>query len=163
MFDKIIRFLASGLGLGYIPVAPGTFGTVLGSVFFYMLRMQPHTEFVRFVAVISLVSIVIAHLGEKSFKSKDCQKIVIDEVAGVLVAYAFVPFSFFHLVLGFVLFRVFDVAKIFPAREAQDRLPGGAGVVGDDLVAGAQAGLILYFLPQMQFWAARAFHFFDKI
>lgn len=161
MYDKIIRILAAGLGLGYIPVAPGTFGTVLGSIIWYLLRAMPQASFIKFVLVFSIFSIVIAHLAEKSFKNKDCQKIVIDEVAGVLVCYAFVPFSYFHLVLGFILFRVFDVAKVFPARDAQDRLPGGVGVVGDDLVAGAQGGLILMFLPQFQIWAARFLHLFD--
>jgi phosphatidylglycerophosphatase A len=151
-YHKIIRLLASGFGLGYAPVAPGTFGTLLGSLFFFTLRYQfPHPVpwFVRFSLVVAVVSIAIAHLAEKSYGRKDCQHIVIDEVAGVLFCYAFLPYSTFNLVMGFILFRLFDVAKIFPAKWSQDNLPGGLGVVADDLVAGAQGGIILYYLPQI--------------
>ncbi|EKD51840.1 MAG: hypothetical protein ACD_62C00170G0014 [uncultured bacterium] len=152
MYEKIIRILASGLGLGYLPLAPGTFGTVLGSVIFYLVRMQSHAWLINLTLVVVLFSLVIAHLAEKEFGEKDCQKIVIDEVAGVLVCYLFVPYSLFNLVMGFILFRLFDIAKIFPARQAQDHLDGGLAVVGDDLVAGVQAGLLLLFFPQILHW-----------
>lgn len=147
MRDKLIRLIASGLGLGYLPLAPGTFGTLWGSFLFYGLRGQSQIWFIQFTIVFSVLAILIAHRAEKSFKQKDCRKIVIDEVAGALCCYAFVPFTVFNLVIGFILFRLFDVAKVFPARQAQCRLKGGLGVVVDDLVAGIQAGLILYFLP----------------
>jgi len=152
MYNKVVRFLATGLGLGYAPVAPGTFGTVLGSVLFYFLRDKPQMWFIYFSLIFAVISIIIAHLGEKSFKKKDCQKIVIDEVAGVLFCYACVTYSTFNLVLGFILFRLFDVAKIFPANWAQNKLKGGMGVVGDDLVAGIQAGIILYGFPHIMKW-----------
>jgi phosphatidylglycerophosphatase A len=152
MHHKIIKFLAAGLGLGYVPYAPGTFGTILGSVMFFMMKDVSHTFFIQVTVVVAIISLVIAHLAEKSFGEKDCQKIVIDEVAGVLVCYAFVSYSVFNLVMGFILFRLFDIAKIFPARQAQDHLKGGLGVVGDDVVAGAQAGILLYFLPSIFQW-----------
>lgn len=154
MFEKLTRFLASGLGLGYLPVAPGTFGTVLGAALFFWFRHKPHFWFLEFTVIFAVASIVIAHLAEKKFKQKDCQKIVIDEVAGVLCCYAFVSFNVYNLVLGFILFRLFDVAKIFPANVAQNKLPGGLGVVGDDLVAGVQAGILLYYLPQLYSWVS---------
>lgn len=152
LYHKIVRCLASGFGLGYVPVAPGTFGTVFGTALFFLLRYQfPHSVewFVRFSMVVAALSFGIAHLAEKSYGRKDSQHIVIDEIAGVLVCYMFLPYSTFNLVMGFILFRLFDVAKIFPARWCQDNLPGGFGVVADDLVAGAQGGLILYYLPQI--------------
>lgn len=144
-----MRFLASGCGLGLIPIAPGTFGSLPGAAVYFFLRHEPQVVFLKVVIAVALGSILIAHLAEKSFKQKDCQKIVIDEVAGQLVCYALLPFSVFNLVMGFILFRLFDVAKIFPAKWAQDKLAGGLGVVGDDLVAGAQGGLILYCLPNV--------------
>lgn len=146
LYHKTIRFLAAGFGLGYIPKAPGTFGTILGSLFFFLFRHQSMAWFFIFSLAIAVFSILIAHLAEKSFREKDCQKIVIDEVAGVLFCYMLVPFSIFNLVMGFILFRLFDVIKIFPARWAQDKFPGGMGVVGDDLVAGLQAGVLLYLI-----------------
>ncbi len=152
MYDKVIRILASGFGLGYAPVAPGTFGTLIGSLLFFYLRAMPQGWFIKFALLIAAVSVLIAHLAEKSYKEKDCQKIVIDEVAGVLFCYAFVSYSLFNLVMGFILFRLFDIAKIFPANLAQNKLKGGWGIVVDDLVAGIQAGLLLYFLPQIFGW-----------
>ncbi|MBU0504469.1 MAG: phosphatidylglycerophosphatase A [bacterium] len=152
MFHKLIKFLAAGLGLGYVPFAPGTFGTILGSLMFFLLKDVSHIYFIQITVVVAIISLVIAHLAEKSFGEKDCQKIVIDEVAGVLVCYAFVSYSLFNLVMGFILFRLFDIAKIFPARQAQDQLKGGLGVVGDDVIAGIQAGLLLYFLPNIFHW-----------
>lgn len=151
-YHKLVRALASGFGLGYAPVAPGTFGTILGSILFFLFRYQfPHSVkwFVTFSLVIAAFSIFIAHAAEKSYGRKDCQHIVIDEVAGVLFCYMFLPYSTFNLVMGFILFRLFDIAKIFPAKWSQDNLPGGMGVVTDDLVAGLQGALILYYLPQI--------------
>jgi phosphatidylglycerophosphatase A len=152
--DNLIKILATGLGLGYMPVAPGTFGTLLGVLAFYLLRFQPHNLYLEIVLVVSVVAIVVSHQAEKVFKSKDCQKIVIDEVAGVMLCYAFMPYSLQSLVWGFILFRLFDIAKIFPANYCQDNMQGGLGVVCDDLVAGIQGGLILHFFPQIMHWAS---------
>jgi phosphatidylglycerophosphatase A len=147
IYHATIRFLAAGLGLGYAPIAPGTFGTVLGSIIFYFIRNQSQDWILDFTLGAAAISIVIAHLAEKSYGTKDCQKIVIDEVAGVLFTYMFVDYSVVNLVLGFLFFRFFDVAKIFPARWVQDHFKGGLGVVADDLVAGLQGGALLYALP----------------
>lgn len=92
------------------------------------------------------VGIVVSTEAEKIFGKKDAPTIAIDEVAGQLITYLFVPYSLIHLIAGFVLFRLFDILKIFPARWAQDNLPRGWGVVGDDVVAGVQAGVLLYLL-----------------
>lgn len=159
--DWLVKFLASGLGLGYAPVAPGTFGTILGSLVFYLLRGHTQVWLVYFALAFALVSIIIAHMAESSFHEKDCQKIVIDEVAGVLFCYAFVPYSVFNLVLGFILFRIFDVAKLPPARQAQDKLKGGIGVVADDLVAGIQGGVVLYGLPYLIHWTGIGLSFLN--
>lgn len=155
MYNNLVRFLSAGFGLGYMPVAPGTFGTLLGCALFYVFKDQSRFWFIQFTVIMSLVSILIAHLGEISFKKKDCQKIVIDEVAGVLVTYAFVGFSIYNLVLGFLFFRLFDVAKIWPADLAQKKLPGGLGVVMDDIVAGLQGGLLLLALPTLIQWVKK--------
>ncbi|MBF0107208.1 MAG: phosphatidylglycerophosphatase A [Deltaproteobacteria bacterium] len=162
MKDFLIRIIASCFCLGYIPFAPGTFGTLAGSVLFYFLRHHTTGWFVLFVLVFAVAAIIVSHLAEKAFKQKDCQRIVIDEVAGVLCCYALVPYSPLNLVLGFILFRIFDIAKLPPARQAQDRLYGGLGVVMDDLVAGLQAGLILLFLPMLIKWAEAALIWLER-
>lgn len=85
----------------------------------------------------------VSQEAEKIFRRKDDPRIVIDEVAGFLWTMFLVSPTVRHLLLGFVFFRFFDVVKIFPARLCQDRLPGGWGVVLDDVVAGIYANLLL--------------------
>ncbi|MCP5464186.1 MAG: phosphatidylglycerophosphatase A [Deltaproteobacteria bacterium] len=152
MFDDLSKTLATGFGVGNVPVAPGTFGTLWGCVLFFLLRQNSQMWFQIFSLAFAVFAIVVAHLAEKAYKKKDCQQIIIDEIAGVLFCYSFVTYSTFNLVLGFLFFRLFDVAKIFPANWAQDKLKGGLGVVGDDLVAGIQAGVLLYALPFIIKW-----------
>lgn len=162
-YHTFIRFLAAGFGLGYAPVAPGTFGTLFGCALYYYYRAHSVAWMIRFSLILALISIVIAHLAEKSYGKKDCQKIVIDEIAGVMFCYMIVPYSVFHLVLGFLLFRLFDVAKIFPANWAQDHLPGGLGVVGDDLVAGLQGAILLFGLPFLVGWTNVLLQWFHRL
>lgn len=142
----LVKFFATGFGLGYSPLMPGTCGSLLGVLLFTLLRNQPKGFLIGLAVLVTLVSIVIAHQAEKAFGKKDAQTIVIDEVAGQFITYLFAPFSFPHLAAGFVLFRFFDIVKIFPARWVQDNMRGGLGVVGDDVVAGIQGGAILYLI-----------------
>lgn len=144
MKTKLIQLIASGLGLGYIPMAPGTFGTLWGGLIFFLCHAEMQNFLIVITLILTMLSIVIADLAEKSFGEKDSQKIVIDEVVGCLVTYCFVPYSLINLILGFVLFRLFDILKIFPARLAGEKLNGGFGVVADDIVAGLQGGIVLY-------------------
>ncbi len=143
------KLFATGLGVGYSPMAPGTFGSLWGVFFFYYFHSFSPLHFRMIVLGLSLFAIVVAHVAEKAFHQKDCQKIVIDETAGQLLTYLFVSYTFRNLVLGFVLFRLFDIAKIFPANWAQNHLPGGLGIVVDDLVAGVQAGLVLWLMHRL--------------
>lgn len=86
--------------------------------------------------------------AERLFGQKDAQCIVIDEIAGLQWTLFLIAPTVPHVVLGFVLFRFFDIAKPFPARLFQDRLPGGYGVVGDDLAAGIWGNLVLQLLTR---------------
>lgn len=144
MKKTITKILATGLGLGYLPKAPGTFGSLWGVLIFWLLRDQPWSMLALTAIGITLLGILVSGWAEDVFGKKDCQMIVIDEVAGQLFAYLFVPFSLTNLLLGFLLFRLFDVLKVFPANWAQDHFKGGFGVVGDDVVAGLQAGVVLW-------------------
>ena len=89
------------------------------------------------------LSIWVAHLAETVFSEKDPQIVVIDEIAGLLVAMAAVPLRPGYVVAGVVLFRLFDIMKPFPANRINDRMTGGAGIVLDDVVAGVYANLVL--------------------
>lgn len=146
MKSQIAKIVATGLGAGYFPKLPGTIGSLWGVLIFFLFRNEVRFTYDYFLIFLTLAAIWSANEAEKVFGLKDCQKIVIDEVVGQLVTYLFIPYSHANLILGFVLFRFFDVVKIFPSRWIQDKIPGGLGIVGDDFTAGLQAGAILYFL-----------------
>ena len=149
--EHLALALATVGGVGYLPVAPGTWGTlaaipicmavsVPGSLWFYMSALL----------VVTLAGIWAAGVAERVLGKKDAGPVVIDEVAGFLVTMLLVPITALHLVAGFFLFRLFDVVKPYPARRLE-RVPGGPGVMLDDLAAGVYANLALqigaYFLP----------------
>jgi phosphatidylglycerophosphatase A len=146
MKDRLAKLISTAFYVGYFPKAPGTMGSLWGVLIFFLLQNQPRIYLVLFAIIISLIGIIASNLGEKIFNEKDSQKIVIDEVAGQLITYLLVPYSIENLILGFILFRLFDILKIFPANWAQNNLPKGYGVMGDDIIAGIQAGGILFIL-----------------
>jgi phosphatidylglycerophosphatase A len=134
--------LAVWFGCGHVPVAPGTAGT-LGAIPLYLL-VRPYglAAVAATAVVVTLVGLWAAGDVERRLGSKDPQIVCIDEVAGVLVTWLAAPPTWKGLVAGVVLFRIFDQWKPWPARAAE-RLGGGAGVMLDDVVAGAWgAGLL---------------------
>lgn len=136
------RFLATVAYVGHAPVAPGTAGSLaaLPIIWFAYPRLTQATA-LYLVAAVCAVAIWAAHQQTKDGQ-KDPQFVVIDELAGQMIALLFVPLSMLTLVTGFVLFRVFDVLKPYPSRESE-QLPGGWGIVMDDVFAGLYANLVL--------------------
>lgn len=136
--------LASGAGLGFLPVMPGTFGTLLGvpvSAAINRLAIAQPLLAAGALAGLVLVALLLADRAARLFAAKDPQIVVIDEIAGFAVANLCndtIP----EVIAAFVLFRLFDIAKIFPGRRFE-RLPGGAGIVLDDLVAGLYTLIIV--------------------
>jgi phosphatidylglycerophosphatase A len=123
---------------GYAPVAPGTFGT-LGAIPLYLAlsRLAPGGYLAVTAALVALGAVAAQRAG-RYWGVADASPIVIDEVAGYLVTLALVPFSWQAVAAGFVLFRIFDVLKPWPA-SAFDRMKNGFGVVMDDVAAGVWA------------------------
>jgi phosphatidylglycerophosphatase A len=141
----LVIILATAGGAGYAPVAPGTVGSLVA------LPLVPWVARVRdaswplgvaLVVGIVLVAVWSAGRAEAIFGVKDHSSIVIDEVAGMATAALFAPATWTAAVIAFVAFRILDVAKPFPAGAIDRRGHGGLGVVGDDLVAGAYAGIV---------------------
>lgn len=135
--------LATGAGAGYAPVASGTVGTVVALPLFFALaavRQRSVTAYATALVLVVTIAIWSAGRAEDIF-GHDHSKIVIDEVAGLAVAGVFLPATWLAAALAFFLFRAFDVWKPWPARVFDEAVDGGLGVVGDDLVAGAYAGL----------------------
>ena len=131
---------------GHVPAAPGTVGSVAGLMLFWAVRASgsPAVEWAVLLAV-TAIGVVAASRAESAYRRRDPGLIVIDEVAGMLLTLAAVPVGFWGAMVGFFAFRLFDVVKPFPARRAE-RLPGGWGVMADDLVAGLYAQALLRLL-----------------
>jgi phosphatidylglycerophosphatase A len=143
--DHCVRFIATGGGIGYFPVAPGTWGSLLGCGLFLLLGLLPPAVYGIGMVLLLAVGIWTAGEAEKVLGHKDAPPIVIDEIVGMLVTYFMVPVAVWPVVVGFVLFRLFDILKPMPQLE---RLSGGWGIMLDDLLAGflAQGGVRLLLL-----------------
>ena len=140
---RVVLLLATGFFIGYVPGAPGTFGTLLGLPICYLLSGFQIGLSVIIVAVFIGLSVALASAAEKILSQKDPAQIVIDEIAGILVTFVGIPFNLQTAVLGFIIFRVFDILKPPPIRWLDATVSGGSGVVVDDVVAGIYANLIL--------------------
>ena len=126
--------LASVFGAGYAPVASGTVGSFVTVVAIWLLPLTPLRIAVALV-VVTLIGIWAGSRVERVLGKKDPGVIVIDEVAGMLLSVILLPRTIPVLITAFLLFRLFDIWKPFPARESQ-ALTGGVGVIVDDLIAG---------------------------
>ena len=139
-----VVLVATGCGVGYVPVASGTFGSLVAMPLLPLLAgLRTHSLVGYALVVVGIVALSIWAAGraEELFGGKDHSSIVVDEMAGLVVAGLFLPGTWLATLLAFVLFRLFDVVKPFPANVFDQRVRGGMGVVGDDLIAGMYAGL----------------------
>jgi phosphatidylglycerophosphatase A len=136
-------WVATGGGVGYAPVAPGTFGSLPGVALAWLAMLAGGTTALvaTLVAVVAL-GLWAAGVAESHFGRSDPGPVVIDEIAGQLVSLLFIAPTPAALAAAFVLFRVFDVLKPFPARRLES-LPGAYGIMADDLMAGIYANLAL--------------------
>ena len=142
---KITLFLVSGAGVGYIPAIPGTVGTLLAIPLSLGLNRIAAVSFP--LGILTLIGFITCAMwlssnGAAILGQKDPQVIVIDEIAGFMVAYFLAPFRWLPLASAFLLFRFFDIAKVFPASRLES-LPGGSGIVLDDVTAGIYTFIIL--------------------
>jgi len=145
LVDRLVLLLSTGLGLGNAPVAPGTFGSAGGILLAGFAKWAcPSTwGYALVVAAVSLVGVPICSRAAALMSAKDPQRVVIDEIAAVLLLFVAVEWNWKTAALGFVLFRLLDVTKPWPIR-ALERLPRGWGIMADDLAAGAIAAAALY-------------------
>ena len=134
--------LAVWFGCGHVPIAPGTAGT-LGAIPLYLV-VRPHgwPAVAATAVLVTLVGIWAAGVVERRLGTKDPQIVCIDEVAGVFITWLAAPPTWAGLVVGVVLFRIFDKWKPWPAR-APEHVGGGAGVMLDDVVAGLWGAALL--------------------
>ena len=141
--DKAVVFLATGFYIGHIPFAPGTFGTLLGLPISLILARLMLSKAAVIIVFLLAIAVWIAGRAEITLKESDPGCIVIDEIAGIVVALYGLPFNLTTALIGFIIFRILDVAKPFPIRYLEQRLSGGVGVVMDDVAAGVLANIFL--------------------
>jgi len=157
-------------GVGYLPYAPGTYGSAVGVgvyLFFAYLERSAYAQYgaseenlTAWIHVINLILFLLfcllgiwaANRATILFKNKDPQQAVVDEVIGQLTTFLFVPFlvSWYFVLAGFLLFRLFDIWKPYPIDSLQN-LPAGIGVCADDILAGIYAGTCLALIYAVSF------------
>jgi phosphatidylglycerophosphatase A len=138
---RVALALSTVFGIGYVPFAPGTFGSAAGLALWLVL---PHTTVVHVgaIVVLFLVGSWSGSVAERHFATTDPSPVVLDEVIGMLITLLAVPVGLGGAVLGFLLFRAADIVKPYPANRLE-ALPGGFGVMADDAMAGVYANLAL--------------------
>jgi phosphatidylglycerophosphatase A len=141
---RFILLLATGFGVGYSPVAPGTLGTLVALPIYYFLSEIPSPLYEITLVGFFFLSVWISENAERFFGQKDDQRIVIDEIIGFLITMLWVPKTVPFIIIGFFLFRFFDILKPFPIRRLERKFRGGFGVVLDDVAAGIYANIILH-------------------
>jgi phosphatidylglycerophosphatase A len=139
----LARFVATAAYTGYAPVAPGTVGSLVGLILLAAVR-QIDTLWLEpaVLVVVIMVGTWAADHVEADEGREDPGIVVVDEVAGMLLTMLFLPLTWWAGIVGFLAFRGFDIVKPFPAGRAE-RLPGGIGVMTDDLVAGVYAAIVV--------------------
>ena len=144
------RFLATGFGSGYSPVAPGTAGAVVGILILFAWKaVTPYGyfvdhDFIPLLVLIILVNFIGVYVTDKVEKDwgPDPSKVVIDEIVGVWIAVLWIPPTTTNWIMAFALFRFFDIAKPLGIRELEN-IKGGWGVMLDDVLAGIYANVVL--------------------
>jgi phosphatidylglycerophosphatase A len=144
----IYKLIATTFGAGYSPFAPGTAGAIVGCGFLWLFEkyqiISTYNDAILFSVLTALTTLLGVFVTNKLTEEwgKDPSKVVIDELIGVWIAMIFVPFNWINLLLAFVLFRFFDIAKPLGIRKMES-IKGGAGVMMDDVLAGVYSNIVL--------------------
>ena len=136
-------FLATCGYVGYVPVAPGTFGSALGLLVFLVVRnVAPPAGEIGVIAVLFAIGVWSGTIAEHRLGGVDPAPIVLDEVVGMLITLALLPVTLAGAIVGFLVFRLLDVIKPWPSARFE-RLPGGLGVMADDGMAAVYGNLVM--------------------
>jgi len=140
--DKIALWFST-LGIGYLPLAPGTWASLVVCILYYYWITFDGLLVLIVIFIIGswwLIDRAVRQLGRP-----DPPQIIADEIIGMSIALLFVPAQFWAIVIAFILFRFFDIKKIYPANLAE-KLPGTLGIISDDIVAGVYAGILAWII-----------------
>lgn len=146
--DRLILFIATGFGSGYLPKAPGTWGSLVGVALWFGLRELALLPYLGVIAAIFVVGTLCAGSAEKIIDRADPGLVVVDEIVGQLLALLAAPHHPVAALLAFLAFRFFDILKPFPVGWLDRRIHGGLGIMLDDVVAGLYSLLLLQLVWQ---------------
>jgi phosphatidylglycerophosphatase A len=138
----LLKHIATLGPIGYVPFAPGTFGTLAALVCILVFPLSLQMHFLLFV-IFTIIGSIAAAAAERAFNQKDSSRIIIDEFAGFFIATLSVPQSIPLFIAAFILFRFFDILKPLMIRKLESALSSGVGVMADDILAGLYANIIL--------------------
>ncbi len=143
MKGRLYRMTASVFYIGYLPVAPGTLGSLAALILYYFIC---HNAIIMaaVILIVIMLGFITAGKVEKMFGEKDPGEIIIDEFAGMLISLYNLPPKMSYVVVGFLLFRFFDIVKPKPI-QSLEKLEGSLGIMSDDLIAGVYTNIILQF------------------
>ena len=148
--NLVYRLIATGLFVGKIPVAPATFGS-LWAVPLVLITGTSGPDYYITLAALLVIGVVAAGRVSEEVGEKDPREVVIDEIVALYLSFATFPLNWKVLLAGFLLFRFYDIVKPFPARRLES-MPGGWGIVADDMVAGAYTWVTLNVLSLLIAW-----------
>jgi phosphatidylglycerophosphatase A len=136
-------FVATCGYLGYVPIAPGTFGSAAGLVVFAAVRWAGSPAFeLALIAFLFAIGVWSGNAAERHFGGVDPAPVILDEVVGMLITLALIPVTLSGAIVGFLLFRLLDVIKPWPANR-MEALPGGLGVMADDAMAALYGNVMM--------------------
>ena len=138
-----VQFLALGFGSGLSPKAPGTFGTLAAIPVFLLLSQLPVSQYMAVLSVMALFGIHICGYTAKAVGVDDHPAIVWDEIVGFMITMILVPVSVTTIVVGFALFRFFDIVKPWPISAVDKKIHSGFGIMLDDIIAGIMAFAVM--------------------
>jgi len=136
----------SVFGIGFIPIASGTFGSLAGLLIGYILYLINFNLFFIIIPLLFIFGVIASNTYQKQTGEKDSSVIVIDEVVGQLIAMIFVVDNLTLVLCSFIIFRIFDIFKPWPASYADKKMDGGLGVMLDDVFAGIYAAIVIYLI-----------------
>ena len=136
----------SVFGIGFIPIASGTFGSLAGLLIGYILYLINFNLFFIIIPLLFIFGVIASNTYQKQTGEKDSSVIVIDEVVGQLIAMIFVVDNLTLVLCSFIIFRIFDIFKPWPASYADKKIDGGLGVMLDDVFAGIYAAIVIYLI-----------------
>ncbi len=144
--NHILMAVATGFYTGFLPFFPGTWGSAAAIIPYYFARSLTLPSYLIMLAILFIIGFFSAGAAEKMLNRADAGPIVIDEILGMMITLMFAPAHPFYWLLGFILFRIFDILKPFPVSWFDTHIHGGIGIMMDDVIAGLYAMLAMHFI-----------------